>query len=139
MSIFASALLEGRPTAIYGDGDTTRDYVYVDDVVEAFVRAAGPAGNGLRLNIGTGREMSVRQLHRLVARTVKRPDTPTGSYRRELVSCGASRSTAPQPNVCSAGAHRRSLKTASFGQSLGSRDRAPSAGRQPNVARCGDR
>lgn len=76
VSIFASALLERRPTTIYGDGDTTRDYVYVDDVVEAFVLAAGPAGDGLRLNIGTGLETSVRQLHRLIAQTVNRPDTP---------------------------------------------------------------
>jgi UDP-glucose 4-epimerase len=76
VSIFASALLEGRPTTIYGDGSSTRDYVYVDDVVEAFVLAAGTAGNGMRLNIGTGRETSVRELHRLIARAVGRPDTP---------------------------------------------------------------
>jgi UDP-glucose 4-epimerase len=76
LSIFASALLEARPTATYGDGATTRDYVYVDGVVEAFVLAADPAGDGMRFNIGTGRETSVCQLHRLVARTVKQPDTP---------------------------------------------------------------
>jgi UDP-glucose 4-epimerase len=77
VSIFASALLEGRPTTIFGDGATTRDYVYVDDVVEAFIRAAGSAGDGLRLNIGTGRETSVRSLHRLIAEAVERPDRPT--------------------------------------------------------------
>jgi UDP-glucose 4-epimerase len=77
VSIFASALLEGRPTAIFGDGETTRDYVYVDDVVEAFVRAASTAGDGLRLNVGTGRETSVRALHRLIAHTVGKPETPT--------------------------------------------------------------
>jgi UDP-glucose 4-epimerase len=76
VSIFASALLEGRPTTIYGDGSSTRDYVHVDDVVDAFVLAAGPAGNGMRLNIGTGRETSVRELHRLLTRALGRPDTP---------------------------------------------------------------
>lgn len=76
VSIFASALMEGRPTMIFGDGRATRDYVYVDDVVEAFVLAGGPAGDGLRLNIGTGRETSVRHLHRLIAEAVERPDTP---------------------------------------------------------------
>jgi UDP-glucose 4-epimerase len=76
VSIFAAALLEGRPTVIYGDGGTTRDYVYVDDVVAAFVLAASSAGDGLRLNIGTGTETSVRNLHRLVARTVGSPDRP---------------------------------------------------------------
>jgi UDP-glucose 4-epimerase len=77
VSIFTSALLEGRPTIIYGDGSSTRDYVYVDDVVEAFLLAAGSAGDGLRFNIGSGHETSVRDLHRLVAQTVQRPDTPT--------------------------------------------------------------
>lgn len=76
VSIFASALMEGRPTMIFGDGRATRDYVYVDDVVEAFVLAGGPAGDGLRLNIGTGRETSVRHLHQLIAEAVERPDTP---------------------------------------------------------------
>jgi UDP-glucose 4-epimerase len=77
VSIFASALMEGRPTMIFGDGRATRDYVYVDDVVEAFILATGPAGDGLRLNIGTGRETSVRHLHRLIAEAVERPDAPT--------------------------------------------------------------
>ncbi|RZU75791.1 UDP-glucose 4-epimerase [Micromonospora kangleipakensis] len=76
VSIFAAALLDGRPTMIFGDGKATRDYVYVDDVVEAFVLAAGSAGDGLRLNIGTGRETSIRHLHRLIAEAVERPDTP---------------------------------------------------------------
>ena len=97
VSIFTAALLEGRPTAIYGDGSATRDYVYVDDVVEAFVLAAGSAGNGLRLNIGTGRETSVRELHRLIAQTVRRPDTPrlrgprTGELHRVVLDCAAAR------------------------------------------------
>ena len=76
VSIFASALLEGRPTAIFGDGEATRDYVYVDDVVEAFVLAAGSAGDGLRLNIGTGCETPVRTLHRLIAAAVGGTDMP---------------------------------------------------------------
>jgi UDP-glucose 4-epimerase len=76
VSIFGSALLEGRPTVIYGDGTSTRDYVYVDDVVEAFVLSAGAAGNGMRINVGTGRETSVCELHRLLARAAGRPDTP---------------------------------------------------------------
>jgi UDP-glucose 4-epimerase len=76
VSIFASALLEGRPTVIFGDGEATRDYVYIDDVVEALLRSAGTCGDGLRLNIGTGCETSVRALHRLIAEVLGRPDTP---------------------------------------------------------------
>ncbi len=39
VAIFSQALLAGRPTKIFGDGTDTRDYVFVDDVVDAFVRA----------------------------------------------------------------------------------------------------
>ncbi len=77
VAIFASALLERRTATIFGGGDATRDFVYIDDVVEAFVLAAGSAGNGMRLNIGSGRETSVRELHRLIAEVVERPDRPT--------------------------------------------------------------
>ncbi len=42
VAIFVDALLAGRPTAVFGDGGNTRDYVYVDDAAAAFVAAAGP-------------------------------------------------------------------------------------------------
>ncbi|OBI41585.1 UDP-glucose 4-epimerase [Mycobacterium kyorinense] len=76
VAIFAQALLAGKPTKVFGDGTNTRDYVYVDDVVEAFVRAAGPAGGGQRFNIGTSVETSDRQLHSAVAAAVGAPDDP---------------------------------------------------------------
>ncbi len=63
VAIFAQALLEGRPTKVFGDGSNTRDYVFVDDVVDAFVRASGEQGSGRRSNVGTGVEPSDRQLH----------------------------------------------------------------------------
>src|SRR6185369_146637 len=63
VAIFAKALLAGKPTKIFGDGSDTRDYVFVDDVVDAFVRASGEAGSGLRFNAGTGVETSTRALH----------------------------------------------------------------------------
>lgn len=76
VAIFARALLAGRPTKIFGDGTDTRDYVFVDDVVDAFVRASGEAGGGQRFNIGTGVETSVRQLHTAIASAVGAPDEP---------------------------------------------------------------
>ena len=76
VAIFAQALLAGRPTKIFGDGTDTRDYVFVDDVVDAFVRASGEAGGGQRFNIGTGVETSVRQLHSAIAKAVGAPDDP---------------------------------------------------------------
>jgi UDP-glucose 4-epimerase len=76
VAIFAQALLSGRPTKIFGDGSDTRDYVFVDDVVDAFVKAAGEAGGGQRFNIGTGVETSVRQLHTAIAKAAGAPDEP---------------------------------------------------------------
>src|SRR5205814_1385451 len=53
VAIFAAKLLAGEPCTIFGDGAQTRDFVYVDDVVDAFSRAASK-GSGLLMNIGTG-------------------------------------------------------------------------------------
>ena len=55
---FASAVLGGRRCAVRGDGTQTRDFVYVDDAVDALVRAA-ERGSGLLVNIGTGVETTV--------------------------------------------------------------------------------
>ncbi len=76
VAIFGQALLAGRPTKIFGDGTDTRDYVYVDDVVDAFMKASGTAGGGQRFNIGTGVETSVRQLHSEIAKAAGAPDEP---------------------------------------------------------------
>lgn len=76
IAIFASALLTERPTTVFGDGGNTRDYVYVDDVVSAFIAAAGEHGNGQRFNIGTGVQTSDRELHRLVAKAAGAKDSP---------------------------------------------------------------
>jgi UDP-glucose 4-epimerase len=49
---------------IFGDGRQTRDYVFVDDVVDAFVAGGEhPAAPGARVNIGTGVETSVLELY----------------------------------------------------------------------------
>ena len=61
VAIFAGQLLEPIRPTIFGDGEQTRDFVYVDDVVDAFVRASD-RGDGLVLNIGTGVETSVQDL-----------------------------------------------------------------------------
>jgi UDP-glucose 4-epimerase len=66
VAIFAERLLAGEPVTIFGDGAQTRDFVYVDDVVDAFVRAAS-RGGGLICNIGTGQETSVKDLYLIMA------------------------------------------------------------------------
>lgn len=76
VAIFARALLTGGRTYLFGDGGNTRDYVYVEDVVDAFVRASGEDGSGMRFNVGTGVQTSDRRLHSLVAAAVGAPDVP---------------------------------------------------------------
>lgn len=66
VAIFAGRLLSGESCTVFGDGGQTRDYVYVDDVVDAFVRAADK-GSGLLANVGTGVETSVLELYRTMA------------------------------------------------------------------------
>ncbi len=81
VAIFARRLLAGERTTIFGDGSSVRDYVHVDDVVDAFVLAGGdgdrpPAGAGRRLNVGSGVGTTVREVHRVVAAAAGAPDEP---------------------------------------------------------------
>ncbi|QNJ92958.1 SDR family NAD(P)-dependent oxidoreductase [Mycolicibacterium fluoranthenivorans] len=76
VAIFAKALLAGEATKIFGDGTDSRDYVFVDDVVDAFVKASGEAGSGQRFNVGTGISTTVRDLHSAIAKAVGTADDP---------------------------------------------------------------
>ncbi|MFZ4585539.1 MAG: NAD-dependent epimerase/dehydratase family protein [Acidimicrobiia bacterium] len=67
VAIFTEKLLNKERPTIFGDGEQARDFVFVDDVVDAFVRAA-EKGGGLLVNIGTGNETSVQQLFDSLAR-----------------------------------------------------------------------
>jgi UDP-glucose 4-epimerase len=69
VAIFARMLLSGEAPTIFGDGSITRDYVFVEDVVDACVRAAEKGGN-VYVNIGTGRETTLTELYRLIAGAV---------------------------------------------------------------------
>lgn len=93
VAIFAGRLLAGEPCTIFGDGGQTRDFVFVDDVVDAFARAA-TRGSGLVINIGTGRETSVNALYDSMARragvtdaAVYAPPRP-GELRRSSLDPG---------------------------------------------------
>ena len=68
VAIFLGQLLRGEPLTINGDGGQTRDFVFVDDVVSLHLRAAEALAAGrlgdppLALNVGTGRETSIREI-----------------------------------------------------------------------------
>jgi UDP-glucose 4-epimerase len=73
IAIFAKRLLTRAPLVVYGDGSQTRDYIYVEDVAEAFCAAATcelPAAgvvDARAFNVGTGAETSVLDLARMLA------------------------------------------------------------------------
>ena len=96
VAIFAGRLLAGKPCTVYGDGRQTRDFVYVDDVVDAFARAA-ERGGGLVLNVGTGSETSVNRLYEAMAsylgvteRAVRAPER-AGELERSSLDPGRAR------------------------------------------------
>ena len=94
IAIFASRMLAGEPVTIFGDGNQTRDYVFIDDVVHAFVRAVD-RGSGKLVNIGTGLETSVNHLYRLLADIIgyeREPEfgqLPPGELRRIALHIGS--------------------------------------------------
>jgi UDP-glucose 4-epimerase len=64
IAIFLDRLRNGQETRIYGDGNQTRDFVFVDDVVRALIAAAASSGGGV-YNIGTGIATTIGDLHRM--------------------------------------------------------------------------
>jgi UDP-glucose 4-epimerase len=70
VAIFSAKLVAGETPTIFGDGEQTRDYVYVGDVADAFVRAA-ESGRAATYNVGTGRETSVNELLEILQRVAR--------------------------------------------------------------------
>jgi UDP-glucose 4-epimerase len=73
VAIFCGKLLAGERPRVYGSGRQTRDYVYVGDVVRAFLAAGSSSAPG-PINVGTGRETSVLELVALLVATTGRHD-----------------------------------------------------------------
>jgi UDP-glucose 4-epimerase len=85
IATFAARLLAGEQCTIHGDGEQTRDFLFVDDCVDAFVRAA-ERGDGLVINIGTGVETSVNDLYLAMAGAtgVDRPARQAAAHAGEV-------------------------------------------------------
>lgn len=66
ITIFITALLQGRRPVIFGDGAQTRDFIHVEDVAEANVRMMSSPVNRAVINVGTGRGTRVADIARLL-------------------------------------------------------------------------
>ncbi|MEO8091918.1 MAG: NAD-dependent epimerase/dehydratase family protein [bacterium] len=82
VAIFAGALLDDGTPRVFGDGSQTRDYVYVDDVVSAFLAASDGDATGT-FNVGTGIETSVLDLGERLGGICGRPFEPEFAPARE--------------------------------------------------------
>ena len=81
VATFIGKMLAGQPCTIFGDGEQSRDFVFVDDVVHAFALAAD-RGSGERFTIGTGERITVNQLFRALAAATEYGHEPTRAPAR---------------------------------------------------------
>jgi UDP-glucose 4-epimerase len=98
IALFARALIEGRRPTIYGDGEQTRDFTYVDNVVQANLSASeADLEPGIVINIGSGERISVNALYQAMASILGSPISPTyakdraGDVRDSLASLDLAR------------------------------------------------
>lgn len=91
ISIFADRAIAGSPLTIFGDGEQTRDFVYVGDVSRAVAGAClSDEGDGAVVNIGTGRETSVNDLAGTIVElcgghsTISHAETRAGEILRSV-------------------------------------------------------
>lgn len=84
VGVFLHRALEGRPIEIWGDGGVVRDYLYVSDVAEAFVKAVEYSGDKHIFNISSGKGTSLNELldllENLLARPIQRRYLPGRSF-----------------------------------------------------------
>lgn len=85
LSIFCSQILAGRTLNIYEDGEIVRDFVFVDDVVDALVRAGSTEAPGTEpINIGSGEKVTILEAALTLLRSLGVPESRleiTGNFR----------------------------------------------------------
>ena len=69
--IFVFRMLRNEPLIIYGDGEQTRDFVHVDDVVQANVKAADAGGVSGAYNIAGGKSITINHLVKLITKNYR--------------------------------------------------------------------
>jgi len=84
ISLFIKALAEGRPPLIHDDGEQTRDFTYVANVVDGVLRAVdAPAASGQVINVATGGRVSINELYGTLQRLMQASLAPTYGPPRE--------------------------------------------------------
>lgn len=79
LGIFLGNLMRNEPIRIFGDGEQTRDFVYIDDIVDGWARAlTADAASGAIINLGSGRSLSINQL---AARAIAAFGYKPGGYK----------------------------------------------------------
>jgi nucleoside-diphosphate-sugar epimerase len=98
IALFITRLLAGEPPIITGDGEQTRDFTYVANVVDGVLRAAtAPDVAGRVINVATGRKISIKQLAETVARLTGSSKAPiyaeprAGDVRNSLADISLAR------------------------------------------------
>lgn len=96
IAIFIDNMLSGKNATIFGDGKQTRDYVYVADVVTANSKAL-ISGDNCILNLGTGKEIAVVELHSIIQEILLVSEKPEfaekrhGEVFRSALNCTAAK------------------------------------------------
>jgi UDP-glucose 4-epimerase len=105
---FISAVLRGQPPIVYGDGEQSRDFLYISNVVDATLRAAmAPGAVGKVINVGSGEKVTLNQLLAHLSQMVGRPLEPVyqsvrpGDVRESLADISLLRSVLEYEPLCS--------------------------------------
>jgi len=98
IALFATALLSGKVPTITGDGEQTRDFTYVANIVDGVLLAAkAPKASGEVINVATGRQISINELARTLGNVIgntKPPvhmDSRAGDVRHSLADISKAR------------------------------------------------
>jgi nucleoside-diphosphate-sugar epimerase len=118
ISLFATALLESRRPTIYGDGEQTRDFTYVANVVDGVLKACEARdANGQTINVATGSRLSLNELlkvmNRLVGTSMEplRQEPRTGDVKDSQADISKAKSLLGyQPTVSSEEGLKRTLE-----------------------------
>jgi nucleoside-diphosphate-sugar epimerase len=97
--LFVTQIARGEPIVVYGDGEQSRDFTYVANVVDATIRAAdAPGASGRIFNVAAGKPASVNELAeavgRILGKTVQKHSAPPrpGDVRDSWADVSAARS-----------------------------------------------